>query len=102
GRRAPGQERAPAGRPAWGGPAAGWRHRVDSTHAEGYATVAGAIAWHGGIWHPRPRALAPYEPGSGRNPGFPHALVCPSVVEGLKLERLPDVGGLSACDAPCA
>jgi hypothetical protein len=97
---APRDDAAHAELPHWVEPAAGWRERVDATHAEGYAAVAGAIAWHGGIWHPRPRALAPYEPGSGRNPGFPHALVCPSVVEGAELERLPDVAGLPAFAAP--
>ena len=42
--------------------------------------VAGAIAWHGGLGRRRPRALAPYEPGPGRIPGFPHPLLCPSVL----------------------
>src|SRR3954468_17141821 len=98
---APRDEAAHADLPHWVEPADGWRQRVDSTHAEGYAAVAGAIAWHGGIWHPPPRAgrragagspppprppaLAPSAPGSGRNPGFPSALVCPSIVEGLQL-----------------
>jgi hypothetical protein len=86
--------------PAWVEKGAGWDERVAATHAEGYAVVAGAIAWDGGLLHPRPRALAPYEPGPGRVPGFPHPLVCPSVVEGLALERLDDVAGLPAYAAP--
>lgn len=86
--------------PAWVEPEATWQERVDATHAEGYAVVAGAIAWRGGLLHPRPRALAPYEPGSGRIPGFPHALVCPSVVDGARLEQVADVAGLSAYAAP--
>src|SRR5262249_58031920 len=94
-----GDEGASAELPPWGEPADGWWERVGATHAEGYAAVAGAIEWHGGVWHPRPRALAPYEPGSGRNPGFSHALVCPSVVEGVELQRLPDVARLPAVAA---
>jgi hypothetical protein len=96
----PRADRALVELPPWVEPEAGWRERVDATHAEGYAVVAGAIAWRGGILQPRPRALAPYEPGSGRVPGFPHPLVCPSVVESVRLERLPDVAGLPAYAAP--
>jgi hypothetical protein len=76
------------------------RDRVAAAHAEGYAVVAGAIAWEGGLLHPRPRALAPYEPGSGRVPGFSHPLLCPSVLEGIGLERLPDLEGLPAYVPP--
>jgi hypothetical protein len=86
--------------PAWVEPAPGWRDRVAAAHAEGYAVVAGAIEWDGGMLHPRPRALAAYEPGPGRIPGFPHPLVCPSAVAGLRLHRLPDVAGLPAYAAP--
>jgi len=73
---------------------------VDAAHAEGYAVVAGAIEWDGGLLHPRPRALDPYKPGPGRIPGFPHALVCPSVLEGVELTRVADVAGLPAFAAP--
>jgi hypothetical protein len=82
--------------PEWVEPAADWRERVDAAHAEGFAVVAGAIAWNGGVLHPRPRALAPYEPGPGRVPGFSYPLLCPSVLEGVELERLPDLEGLPA------
>jgi hypothetical protein len=77
-----------------------WERRVAEAHAEGYAVVAGALAWEGGWRHPRPHALAPYAPGAGRIPGFPHPLVCPSVVAGVELEPLPDVAGLPAYAAP--
>ena len=97
---APRDEPAHAELPSWVEPDVGWRERVDATHAEGYAVVSGAIEWKGGLVHPRPRALAPYTPGPGRIPGFPNALVCPSVVEGVELERLPDVAGLPAYAAP--
>jgi hypothetical protein len=65
-------------------------------HAEGYAVVAGAIA------APRRlrRALAPWVPGAGRVAGFAHPLLCPSVLRGVELERLPDVEGLPAFQPP--
>jgi hypothetical protein len=96
----PRDDRTHADLPAWVSPGDAWQGRVDATHAEGYAVVAGAIEWRGGLLHPRPRALAPYAPGSGRVPSFPHPLLCPSVVEGVRLERLPDVAGLPAYAAP--
>jgi hypothetical protein len=77
-----------------------WQERVDAAHAEGYAVVAGAVAWEGGVLHPRPRALEPYLPGTGRNPGFTHPLLCPSVIEGVLLTRVEDVAGLPAFAAP--
>jgi hypothetical protein len=96
----PRDDRAHADLPAWVSPGDAWQERVDATHAEGYAVVAGAIEWRGGLLHPRPRGLAPYAPGTGRIPSFPHALLCPSVVEGIRLERLSDVAGLPAYAAP--
>jgi hypothetical protein len=81
-------------------PAADWAERVRAAHAEGYGVVAGAIEWAGGLLHQRPRALADYEPGPGRVPGFGSALLCPSVLPGVELERLDDVAGLPAFAAP--
>jgi len=78
-------------------PAADWQERVRATHAEGFAVVAGAIAWDG---LRRPGALARYEPGPGRVPGFAAPLICPSVLPGFELERLEDVAGLPAFAAP--
>jgi hypothetical protein len=95
--------RAGAGRadlPPWVEPAPDWAERVAAAHAEGYAVVAGAIAWEGGFLRRRPKALAAYEPGPGRVPGFQDALLCPSVLDGVELERLPDVEGLPAFAAP--
>jgi hypothetical protein len=86
--------------PPWVDRGSDWQERVDATHAEGYAVVAGAIAWEGGLFHPRPRSLAPYEPGPGRVPNFSHPLLCPSVVDGVRLERLSDVAGLPAYAPP--
>jgi hypothetical protein len=77
-------------------PAPDWAQRVRDTHAEGYAVVAGAIDWEGR----RPRSLAAYTPGPGRLPGFAGALIAPSVLPGVELERLDDVEGLPAYAAP--
>lgn len=67
-----------------------------AAHAEGYAVVAPSID------APRRlrRALAPWSDTAGRNPGFAHALLCPSVLHGIELERLPDVEGLPAFAPP--
>jgi hypothetical protein len=81
-------------------PSGEWRERVRAAHAEGYAVVGGAIDWADGALHRRPRALAAYAPGSGRVPGFGGALLCPSVLPGIELERLEDIAGLPAYAAP--
>ena len=81
-------------------PAPGWHAHVREAHALGYAVVAGSIDWRGGLLHPRPRALAPYQPGLGRVPGFGAPLLCPSVLPGVELERLDDIAGLPAFAAP--
>jgi hypothetical protein len=78
-------------------PAPDWAERVRAAHAEGYTVVAGAIEWDGAR---RPRALAPYEPGPGRIPGFASPLIAPSVLDPIQLERLEDVAGLPAYAAP--
>ena len=69
-----------------------------AAHAEGYAVVAPSID------PPRRlrRALEPWSDCAGRNPGFAHALLCPSVLHGVQLERLPDVEGLPAFAPPAA
>ena len=77
-------------------PASDWAERVGAAHAEGYSVVAGAIDWEGR----RPRALAEYAPGPGRLPGFTGALLAPSVLPGVELERLDDLEGLPAYAAP--
>jgi hypothetical protein len=81
-------------------PTAEWQEHVRAAHADGYAVVAGSIAWRGGLLHPRPRALAPYEPGVGRVPGFGAPLLCPSVLPGVQLEPLGEIAGLPAFAAP--
>src|SRR4029077_12055917 len=61
-----------------------------AAHAEGYAVVAPSID------PPRRmrRALQPWSDDAGRDPGFAHPLLCPSVLHGIELDRLPDVDGL--------
>jgi hypothetical protein len=81
-------------------PAAEWAERVAASHADGYAVVAGAVEWDGGLFDRAPRELDPYRPGPGRVPGFAQPLLCPSIVDGLELEQLADVAGLPAYAAP--
>ncbi len=73
---------------------------IAAAHAEGFAVVAGAIAWERRLGRRRPHALDPYRPGTGRNPSFARPLLCPSVLDGIVLERLPDLAGLPAFAAP--
>jgi hypothetical protein len=86
--------------PAFVEPTGEFAGRVAAAHAEGYAVVAGAFEWEGRLGAHRPRALADYCPGTGRIPNFPHPLLCPSVLDGVALERLPDLAGLPAYAAP--
>jgi hypothetical protein len=67
-----------------------------AAHAEGYAVVAPSID------PPRRlrRALQPWSDDAGRDPGFAHPLLCPTVLRGIELERLPDIEGLPAFAPP--
>jgi hypothetical protein len=75
-----------------------WESRVLALHAEGYAVVAGAL----GAPRRLRKRLAAWTPGPGRVPGFAQPLLCPSVLNGIELERLPDVEGLPAFRPPAA
>jgi hypothetical protein len=75
-------------------PAPDWSRRVLDAHQEGYAIVGGSI--DGG----RGRVLAPWAPGPGRVPGFPHPFLCPSVVRGIEPAWLGPVEGLPAAEPP--
>jgi hypothetical protein len=81
-------------------PTPAWEERVRAAHADGYTVVAGSVEWQGGLLRPRPRALAPYAPGTGRVPGFGSPLLCPSVLDDVELEPLGEVAGLPAFAAP--
>ena len=54
-----------------------WSARVLDAHAEGFAAVGGSI-------ESRDRSLRPWAPGGGRNPGFAHPLLLPSLLTGLE------------------
>ncbi|MBV8256206.1 MAG: hypothetical protein JO073_00160 [Actinobacteria bacterium] len=76
-------------------PSPEWRERVAALHAEGYAAVGGAVEQPTGLLRRKPPAeLAPYAPGGGRHPRFPHPLVCPSLLP--PLEPNDEVAGLPA------
>ena len=77
-----------------------WDERVRAAHAEGYGVVAGAVEWPGGLFHRRPRELAPYTPGPGRIPGFSAPLLAPSLLPGIELEPIGELAGLPAFAAP--
>ncbi len=68
---------------------ADWQERVGEAHAEGYAAVGGSVDMRR-----MPAELEPYAPGGGRNPAFPHPLVCPSLLP--PLEPNAEVAGLPA------
>jgi hypothetical protein len=77
-------------------PAPDWSRRVLDAHEEGYGIVGTAVDGRHGILR-RPRAdLAPWAPGAGRVPQFPHALVCPSLVRDAAVEWAEPVAGLPA------
>ena len=75
-------------------PSGEWIERARALHAEGYAAVGGAIETDGGLLRRGVPELEPYAPGGGRNPRFPHPLVCPSLLP--PLEPNDEVAGLPA------
>lgn len=75
-------------------PAPDWSRRVLDAHQEGYGVVGGSVEAG------RNRALAPWAPGSGRNPGFQHPLLCPSIVNGVEPVWVDPVEELPAAVAP--
>ena len=74
--------------------ASDWQERATAAHREGYAAVGGSVEWEGGFLSRRPAELERYLPGGGRNPAFPHPLVCPSLL--APLEPNAEVAGLPA------
>jgi hypothetical protein len=76
-------------------PARDWSRRVLDAHQEGYAVVGGSID-ASRVLGRRPRELAPWVPGPGRVPGFPHPLLCPSLVRGVDVEWGEPIAGLPA------
>jgi len=80
--------------PAGAEAAPGWHEGAAALHAEGFEAVGGAIELDGGLFRRTPPELAPYAPGGGRHPRFPHPLVCPSLLP--PLEPNDEVAGLPA------
>jgi hypothetical protein len=74
--------------------AADWHSHALALHAEGYAAVGGAILPRRGLLRRPAAGLAPYAPGGGRHPRFPHPLACPSLLP--PLEPNDEVAGLPA------
>ena len=71
-------------------PASDWSARVLDAHQEGYAVVGGSLDAG------RSSELAPWRESAGRNPSFPHPLVCPSLVLDARGRFVDDVAGLPA------
>src|SRR3954469_24768054 len=71
-----------------------WLDHVRALHEEGYSAVGGALEPERRVLKRADPALEPYAPGGGRNPAFPHPLVCPSLLP--PLEQNTDVAGLPA------
>jgi hypothetical protein len=80
--------------PADAEPAPDWHERVGALHAEGYGAVGGSVAPETALFRRADPRLEPYAPGGGRNPAFPHPLVCPSLL--APLEPNAEVAGLPA------
>ena len=57
-------------------PAPDWSRRILDAHAEGFAAVGGSIDGGG-------REFAPWRSEGGRNPGFAHPLLLPSLLSGI-------------------
>jgi len=79
-------------------PAPDWTRRILDAHQEGYAIVGGSVALETPPLRGRRAraALAPWQPGTGRVPGFPHPLVCPSLATDVAPDWVAPVEGLPA------
>ena len=77
-----------------------WSRLVLDAHQEGFALVGGSIAADRRPFRRGRRSLTPWAPGTGRVPGFPHPLLCPSAVRGVEPEWVDEVEGLPAARAP--
>jgi hypothetical protein len=76
---AEGEAEAVAHLVAGAAPAPDWSRLVLDAHAEGWVAVGGAI-----VPERADRALAPWAPGTGRNPRFEPPLLLPSLLEGIE------------------
>ena len=62
-------------------PSPDWSRRLLDAHAEGFAAVGGSIV-------SRDKELRAWSPGGGRNPGFAHPLLLPSLLDAQPTEHL--------------
>lgn len=77
-------------------PGPDWSMRLLDAHQEGFAVVGGGVERPPGrLRRPNPE-LAPWAPGAGRQPRFPYALLCPSLVRDARGEWAEPVAGLPA------
>ena len=70
-----------------------WSRRVLDAHAEGWTAVGGSIAT---TRRADARRFAPWAPGGGRDPRFPHPLLLPSLLSGTEPDThmgLPSYAG---------
>ena len=58
-------------------PAPDWSRRILDAHAEGFVAVGGSL-------ESKEKALRPWAPGGGRNPGFAKPLLLPSLLTGYE------------------
>lgn len=82
-------------------PAPDWSRRILDAHEEGYVAVGGSVEVAAGLLGRRAAAaLAPWAPGGGRVPGFPHPLLCPSLLVEARPQWTAEVEGLPALVPP--
>jgi hypothetical protein len=77
-------------------PAPDWSRLLLDAHTEGWGAVGGALTPEG---RSERRLYAPWSPGGGRNPRFPHPLVLPSLLDGMEPETHLDLPAFSGGDA---
>ena len=99
-RRAAARRRAECRVPAGVEPAPDGQERVRAAHAEGYGVVAGAIEWPGGLLPPPPARARAVRARARAGSRASRAAACPSVLDGVELERLDDVAGLPGVRGP--
>lgn len=77
-------------------PAQDWSRLLLDAHEEGYAAVGGAVA---PVARADRRRFASWAPGGGRNPRFEHALLFPSLLDGLEPDLLDGLPAYEGGDA---
>ena len=86
--------------PAGSSPRRDWAERVAAAHAEGYAVVAGAIEWDGGLLTAVHALSSRTSRARAACPGSPTRCSARRSLDGIELERLAGRRGLPAFAAP--